>query len=177
MLKAIIRFLMKIYLRLRKLWDPIIIPTKTRDNYKCNMQTFFKRINMLPYKADPLKGLLDHTADPDTFFDDKESGRDCDDWARVASWWGVFHDYKAKEWVICDPSSIRKAFNTMHVITTLSKEDKYYLINYKPQGPFESEEEALNYMQTYLSFQDNRVIVFYREIKLEDGELRHVEAD
>lgn len=176
MLIKIIRFLMKVYLRCRKWWDPIIIPTKTKDNYKCNMQTFFKRVNALPYKQDPLKGLLDHTADPDTFFDDKESGRDCDDWARVASWWGVFHDYKAKEWVICDPSSIKRAFQTMHVITTLEKDGKFWLINYQPQGPFESEELTLDYMKWYPSYKDNRTIVFYREIRLEDGELRHIET-
>lgn len=175
MKKAIVSFLMKVYLRLRRLWDPIIIPTKTRENYKCNMQTFFKRINLLPYKADPLRGLLDHTADPDTFFDEKESGRDCDDWARVASWWGVFHGYKAKEWVICNPKTIRNAFSTMHVITTYEKDGRFWLINYMYQGPFGSEQEALDYMANYKSYADGNVTVFYREIRLEDGEMRHVE--
>ena len=174
MRKAIIRFLMKVYLKIRKHWDPLIIPNKIRYEFEVEMQPFTKRINALPYKSDYMGGLLDNTSDPNTFFDSKEHERDCDDFQRMWSWWGVLNEYSAKEYVICNPSSIRNAFQTMHVIGTLEKDGKFYLTNYYPSGPFDTEEQALEYMNHYLSYSGDRVIVFYRDIKFEDGVIKDI---
>ena len=168
MKKKIIKLLMKVYLSLRKLWDPLKRPSKVLDEYKRDMLDFSKRINSFEYKYDPLKGLIDHTADPNLFFDDtRESGRDCDDFQRQWSWWGVYNGYKAYEYVICEPTTIKNAFSTMHVIGTLYKEDnkKWFLTNYRSYGPFVTEEEALNYMTVFKDYTEDCVIVKYREVK------------
>lgn len=169
MKKSIIKFLMKVYLKMRKGWDPLTVPSKIRDEFNIKMNDFSKRINSMPYKSDPLKGLLDNTADPNTFFDNKEHNRDCDDFQRMWSWWGVFNGYKAKEYVICDPTTVRTAFQTMHVIGTLEKDGKFYLTNYRPSGPFDSEKKALEQMAKYHTYKDDRVIVYYREITMNEG--------
>ena len=164
----ITRFLMKAYLTLRKLWDPLTKPTKVENEYNCSMDQFSKRINSFEYKPDPLNGLLDHTADPNKFFDNtRESGRDCDDFQRQWSWWGKYNGYKSYEYVICDPSTIKKAFSTMHVIGTLQDEKTghWFLTNYKSYGPFVLEEDALLYMANFPSYSENRTIVKYREVK------------
>ena len=159
---------MKMYLTLRKLWDPLKEPTKVREEYNCSKTAFSKRINSFKYKADPLGGLLDHTADPNKFFDDtRESGRDCDDFQRQWSWWGRYNGYKACEYVVCEPTTIKNAFSTMHVIGTLQDEKTkdWYLTNYKIYGPFATEEDALRYITNFQSYTENCIIVKYREVK------------
>jgi len=166
--KSIVKALMKGYLTLRKLWDPKKKPLKVREEYNLSAEKFQDKINSFEYKADPLGGLFDHTADPNKFFDNtKESGRDCDDFQRQWSWWGVYNGYESYEHVICDPSSIKTAFSTMHVIGTLKSKEtsKWFLTNYYIYGPFETEDDALEYMRNFKSYRKNRVTVKYRRIK------------
>lgn len=174
MRKAIIRFFMKIYLKARKHWDPLIIPNKIRDEFNVDSSDFARRINAPPYKSDHLGGLIDNTSDPNTFFDAKEHERDCDDYQRMWSWWGVFNGYNVKEFVICNPTTIRGAFQTMHVIGVLEKEGRFFLTNYYMLGPFTSEDEALGYMEHFLSYKGDRTVVFYRDIKLADGIIKDI---
>lgn len=168
MKKKIIKFLMKIYLTLRKLWDPLKEPTEVREEYNCNRVLFSKRINSFEYKPDPLKGLFDHTVDPNLFFDEtKKSGRDCDDFQRQWSWWGRYNGYKAYEYVVCEPTTIKNAFSTMHVIGTLQDERTkgWYLTNYRIYGSFATEEDALRYITEFQDYTENCIIVKYREVK------------
>ena len=166
--KRVVKALMKGYLTLRKLWDPLKEPLKVRDEYDRTSHEFQERINSFEYKADPLQGLFDHTADPNKFFDDtRESGRDCDDFQRQWSWWGIYNGYESTEYVICDPTSLKTAFGTMHVIGVLKskKTGKYFLTNYRMYGPFDDEEVALDYMKYFNSYKEDRLWVKYREIK------------
>lgn len=166
--KKIVKALMKGYLTLRKLWDPLKEPVKVADEYHRSGSEFSDRINSFEYKADPLGGLFDHTADPNKFFDNtRESGRDCDDFQRQWSWWGRYNGYKAYEYVICDPTTIKTAFSTMHVIGALQDERTrmWYLTNYNIYGPFVTEEDALGYMRNFESYEKDTVIVKYREVK------------
>lgn len=161
---------MKVYLKTVNLFRKIHYPVKYREYYKLSMLNFSDLINSYEYKADPLNGLFDYVAEPDEFFNkDRKEGRDCDDFQRQWSLWGVYNDYVAKEYIICNPSSIKKAFSTMHVIGTLYRDKRYYLSNYTIHGPWKTEEEALDYMKHYPSYKDDRLIVFSREIPKEKG--------
>lgn len=135
--------------------------------YHLDMYKFSEEVNKMPYKADPLGGLIDNVADPETFFDEKDESRDCDDWARQWSIWGINNGYKAYEYVVWNPTNIVKTFSTMHVITILEKEDKFYLMNYVPYGPFSSVEKCMEYMRYFPSYKDNMDFTFSREIKKE----------
>lgn len=114
---------------------------------------------------DPINGLMDNTYDPNKFYEDRNHDRDCDDFQRQWSWYGVYNGYTSKEYVICNPESIKKAFGTMHVIGTLEKENKFWLTNYDLYGPFETEEKALDYMKYFPSYKTDRVVAFYRDVK------------
>jgi len=166
--KKLVKALMKGYLTLRKLWDPLKKPDKVLNEYECSSSKFQEKILSFDYKADPLSGLFDHTADPNNFFDNtKKSGRDCDDFQRQWSWWGVYNGYESVEYVICDPTNIKTAFGTMHVIGVLRNKDtdRFFLTNYNMYGPFESEEKVLDYMQYFPSYEKDRVWVKYRKVK------------
>ena len=167
--KKLVKFLMKGYLGLRKLWDTVKEPTKVREEYNRDSIDFQERINSFEYKADPFGGLFDHTADPNKFFEDtRKSGRDCDDFQRQWSWWGYYNNYISIEYVICDPTTIRTAFRTMHVIGVLKDKNnprRCFLTNYRMYGPFENEDKALDYMKYFESYKKDRVWVKYKEIK------------
>lgn len=160
---------MKAYLNLRKIWDPLRKPNKVMKEYECSSSRFQDRINSFEYKADPLSGLFDHTADPNKFFDNtRESGRDCDDFQRQWSWWGVYNGYESTEYIICDPTTLKSAFSTMHVIGVLRNKEtgRFFLTNYNMYGPFEDEEKALDYMRYFPSYMKDKLWVRYRKVKL-----------
>ena len=164
-----IKKLIRIYLKLtRKLTRDLKLPSnKTRNYFDLSMIEFSKLINSFEYRMDPLKGAIDYIAHPDSFFDkSKKQGRDCDDWSRMWTLWGLYHGYRAYEYVVCDPSSLKTAFNTMHCITVLERKDKFYLMNYKYYGPFSTIEAALNKLKTWPSYSQNLLIVQDRELTL-----------
>lgn len=166
-MQKLIKALMKAYLRIVNLFRKVVYPKDSKFYFEMSKDNFEKEINKFEYKADPIGGLIDYVDTPDHFFNpEKKSGRDCDDWARMWSLWGTYHGYQAREFVVCDPSSIKRAFNTMHVITVLKslKYNKYFLCNYQMYGPFSTEEMALDYLKNWVSYQDNRLVVFSREI-------------
>ena len=158
---------MTVYLRTVNFFRSVKYPEASRIYFIRSREDFEKLINSFEYKADPLRGLCDYVAHPDKFFDrDRKEGRDCDDWARIWSLWGTYHNYRAREYVVCNPSSIKKAFSTMHVITVLQNKatGKWFLANYHWYGPFKTEEEALDYLKNWSSYGDNKLVVFSREI-------------
>ena len=54
----------------------------------------------------------------------------------------------------------------MHVITVLKNKatGKWFLANYNWYGPFQTEEDALDYLKYWQSYKDDRLVVFSREI-------------
>lgn len=166
--KKRIALLMNVYLKAVNAFRPVKFPSINSEKYKLSEKAFSEEINRMEYKADKLGGLIDSVADPDTFFDDSKTfGRDCDDFQRQWSIFGTRNGYVAKEYVVCDPTTFLSAFQTMHVIGTLSKNNKFWLTNYEMYGPFDSEEDALSYMSKFNTYSKNKCIVFSREIKEE----------
>lgn len=166
--KAFVRLGMKVYLTLRKLWDKVPEPTdEFREICMSNdFRQFSDLINQQEYQYDPLHGLLDNTYDYNKFFEERGFGKDCDDWARAWAVWGSLNGYGAKEWVTCSCTSIMNALNTMHVITTISKNGRYYLCNYDIYGPYNSEEEALEVLGCWETHRVDRITEFYRRIDI-----------
>lgn len=166
--KSFVRFCMKVYLFLRKFWDKVPEPSEEMRNLcmSKNFREFSDLINQQEYQYDQLHGLLDNTYDYNKFFEERDFGKDCDDWARIWDVWGVLNGYEAKEWVTCSCTSIVNALNTMHVITTISKDGQYYLCNYDIYGPYSSEQEALDVMGCWESYRDQRITEFYRQIDI-----------
>lgn len=143
----------KEYIKLRNKLNPFQKPNLlVWDKYiNMDMATFSETINKLPYRWDRLHGLVDKTADINTFFDDKEYGRDCDDFARAWLTWAFYNDFKAQEVIITTKDHIA---TKAHVIAIINKEDKYYLCNYKVYGIFSCFDTALNYMKNFPSYSD-----------------------
>lgn len=151
--------LIEIYLYLCKLFRKVEKPEKILDKMNLSMFDFCKQLNSMEYRYDKLHGLLDNVADPDTFFDEKDSDRDCDDWARLWSWWLVYNGYETTEYCVTNPTNLITTFTTMHAITIGHKDNEWWLMNYYYYGPFKSEEEALNYMKNFNSYKDSILIV------------------
>jgi len=123
---------------------------KWKSLYKLDMQAFSKEINSQPYKSDKLGGLLDKTDDIDTFFDDKATDRDCDDYARAWLTWGVHNGFFAQEVII---TTMGHLFTDAHVVCLLTKNGKTWLCNYEPYGPFNTYEEAIVYMKNWKTYE------------------------
>jgi hypothetical protein len=119
--------------------------------YRLDMQSFSKEINSMPYRSDKLGGLLDKTDDVDTFFNDKQSDRDCDDYARAWLTWGVHNGFCAQEVIITTNEHL---FKDAHVICLLTKDTKTWLCNYEPYGSFNSTDEAIMYMKNWNTYKD-----------------------
>ncbi len=102
-------------------------------------------LNPVDYKADWGRGLVDASIPPryaHVFFAELEEGRDCDDFARMWTLWGEKHEYEAREWLV---TSAKKGefFKRAHMVTTLSKYGEHWLVDYKPFGPHNVLEGAL----------------------------------
>ena len=163
-----VKGLITLYLRIAKHFNrKLILPNKSLGYFNLPMIDFSNLINKYPYKSDPLGGAWDYIDKPDEFFNEgKTSGRDCDDWARMWSLWGVYHKYRAYEYVICDASSLKTIFKTMHCFTLLEKDNKCYLLNYRQYGPYRSKEKAIEALIEGWGYSNNSVVVLDREITL-----------
>lgn len=147
--------LLKIYAFIRTFTSPIIwrlTNKRVEDGYEefekfistVDMEEASDILNSKEYISDKLKGALDCSVPrkwAHTFFSDKAKTRDCDDFARMWSLWGSYYGYDVKEWFV-----IERRFKKAHMITTLSKDGEYWLMNYRPYGPHKSLEDALNVM-------------------------------
>ena len=162
--KALISF----YLKLTRFFGRRLrLPEKSKKYFNLSMIDFSNLINKYEYKSDPLKGALDYIDTPDEFFNEnKKSGRDCDDWSRMWSLWGLYHNYRAYEYVICDSSTLKRIFETLHCITVLEKNNKYYLMNYRYYGPYNSLEKALGALCKWKDYSNNPLVVLDREVVL-----------
>ncbi len=104
-----------------------------------SMKDFEELINSYKYYKDPLWGLLDFTIQqPDFFFLERKSARDCDDWARMWYRWAKHRSYEAWEIGIS-----YKIFGAGHMICVFEKDGLYYLADYRIRGKFDSLEKAV----------------------------------
>jgi len=163
-----VKKLLKSYATLRREANPLELPTHnqwlTVKYY--TVEQFSEWINTFGYKADPLGGLIDYTAHPDKFFDrTRKQGRDCDDFARMWSLWGIYNGYTAIEYIVMNPNS---PFKTAHVVTILKWVDitvditfvpNYIMCNYEASKPYMSRKKALNSLKAYVSYVDGLVWV------------------
>ncbi len=154
------KFFVKMYAFLIRIFRRVKISDS--EVYNLSADEFSRKVNSMPYKADPLGGFMDYVADPDLFFDSKRNfGRDCDDWARQWSIWGWHNGYVAEEYIVYNP---KRLFKTSHVVTLLWKDGNCFLANYHLFGPFKTTEDALGYLKNYSSYKDGLDWVFGRRI-------------
>jgi hypothetical protein len=135
------KFLLSVYLKIRKITSPIIYWLMKRTKYK--KVTFpkkwekvkdydakeFERILLeYPYRWDLGKGLIDSSLqEPDFFFIPRKEMRDCDDFARMWFLWAKNKNYPVYEIVTIRDNKIR----TAHVITVFEMNGVYRLANYQ----------------------------------------------
>lgn len=160
--------LISLYLRIARYFGRRLrLPKASRKYFDLSMKDFSDLINKFEYRKDPLNGAIDYISHPDKFFyENKKVGRDCDDWGRLWALWGLYNGYRAFEYVVCDPSTVKQTFATLHCVTLLQKDNKYYLMNYTPYGPFSSEERALEILKYSRSYSNNILVVLDREVTL-----------
>jgi hypothetical protein len=139
------------YVKVRNQMNPYIEPTNPVwcKYLRMNMEEFSIAVNKMPYRWDKLHGLIDETGDINTFWNKKDSDRDCDDTTRAWMTWGVNNGYHAQEVII---STEEHLVTKSHVITILNKDDEYVLCNYTAYVGFSSFSEALNYMKYFPSY-------------------------
>lgn len=170
------KFWLAFYAFWRSLFNPIVwrifykrkednIPALTWD-YACfltsDMELASGYLNEVPYKADKLKGKVDASIPPSyahVFFAELEEGRDCDDFARMWTLWGEKHEYEAREWLV---TSAKKGefFKRAHMVTTLSKYGEHYLMDYRPYGPHNVLDGALEDLSR--RYRDGYIVVEYK---------------
>ena len=143
------KIFVKIYAWFRGLFDkkkPIKDEKLEEFFIESDMKEFSDKINSFEYKSDAIGGLIDVTRSPEHFFDETITvGRDCDDWARMWSYWGNYHGYRAFEYILVNPSAV---FSTAHIITVLKNGTEIILCNYRPiKSGFKTVEEAVEYMK------------------------------
>lgn len=127
------KFLLDVYARHRARRNPIRFSTSDPkwDKYMhMSMNEFADAINQMPYKPDKLGGLIDRTESFSHFLNaEKKSDRDCDDYARMWSLWGLSNGYKIYEVIV---TSKKHFFKDSHVITLLYDGLQFTLCNYRP---------------------------------------------
>jgi len=140
----IFRFTKYLGRELPDVWD------KAKD---LEMNEFHRMIELhskYDYLSDMLGGFLDFSPkEKNFFFLERETSRDCDNWARMWFWWSKYHDYPTWEIAISDTDKpieregLRITVRS-HMLTVSEIEGKYYLFDYHPVGSFSSIKEALN---------------------------------
>lgn len=138
------KFLLEKYAILRARLNPIKLETSHKywnDYMTMPMWAFSDAINSFQYKPDKLKGLIDRTDSFSHFINpDVRSDRDCDDFARMWTMWGIENGYKAIEVIV---TTRKKFFQNSHVVTFLQDKDGYQLMNYRPYPEKDREGERL----------------------------------
>ena len=152
---------MKVYAYFRRMRNPLILPIV--DSWyttysKLTMAKFSKFVNSYNYKSDKCGGLIDRNETFEHFIDESaNSDRDCDDWARMWSLWGIFNGYTAHEFIILNRW---RPFKTAHVITVLEKKGKFYLCNYRHHPAESSLKDAIDIMKDIdLDYSKSMVVV------------------
>lgn len=127
------QFLLNKYAKLRAKLNPIKLDEGNKywkEYMTLPMYSFSTAINLFQYKPDKFKGLIDRTESFAHFIDpDVKSDRDCDDFARMWTMWGIENGYKPIEVIV---TTRKKFFQHSHVVTVLNKGGEFILMNYRP---------------------------------------------
>lgn len=165
-----VKLIMKIYAWIRRKLNPLVLPKAEcwfTTYSKMKIQQYSAFVNSFEYKSDKLGGLLDKTETFEHFIDKTvETDRDCDDWARMWSFWGIYNGFIAHEFILLNP---KHPFKTAHVVTVLEKNDKFTLCNYKYYKAVGSLEEALDLMRSSPSYVDSMLYVVNDEFEPVDN--------
>ena len=117
-----------------------------------SMLEFSKEINLLPYKSDPLWGLIDYTSDMNKFFDTgRTHSRDCDCFARAWCVWAKSNGYSFQEYIVTTEHNI---ILDSHVVAVIHVAGAYYLCNYESYGPYTTEYDALDSIRNWERYKD-----------------------
>lgn len=87
-------------------------------------------LNQFEYKYDKFYGLLDNTQpvdDPQYFFKDLSTDRDCDNWAREWVAYYKYHNKPVQEWIVTNK---KHPFTKSHLIAVVNEGDGWRLLNY-----------------------------------------------
>ena len=144
------KWLLNLYAKLRVKLNPIRLEKDNPewDKYmSSSISEFSSKINKFPYKSDKLGGLIDRTESFSHFIDPNvKSDRDCDDFARMWTMWGICNGYRATEVIV---TSKKHFFKDSHVVTILYKNGRHILCNYKVYASKNSLVEALDYLKSW----------------------------
>lgn len=131
------RTLVKLYAKIRELLEPVTfklfkedveIPKLWDEVKKLSPQDFQNKILSYPYRPDRMGGLLDNTLQcPDYFFADLKHNRDCDDFARMWSWYLKENGGEDITEIIYYGEGIKQS----HVFTVAKIQGMYYIFDYK----------------------------------------------
>lgn len=127
------------------------------------MQKFSDKINAYVYKMDKLGGLLDHAMffeTPNQFFVERDSNRDCDNFARIWAIWAIYHGYEYQEVIV---TTKQRIIRDSHVVTAIHINNYWYLCDYTPYGLYSTKDEAIedivNHWEKYT--EDNLLYEYY----------------
>lgn len=170
--------LLKLFAVIRKLIEPLtwkwfqpkdwqnLEDVKKWDDVKdLSPEEFSKVLNEFEYKYDKISGLLDNTqpvTEPQYFFKNLTSDRDCDNWARQWVIYYKYHNIPCQEWIVTNK---KHPFTNSHLIAVANEGDGWRLLNYyRYPMTHDTAEEAVADIGSSLSYQDGeRLQCLYRD--------------
>ena len=151
-------------------WKDLPDIDKWDDIKDLSPEEYSKVLNKYEYKYDKIQGLLDNTQpvdEPQYFFKDLTTDRDCDNWARQ---WVIYYRYHKKpiqEWIVTNK---KHPFTKSHLVAVVNEGDGWRLLNYhRSPNVYETVEEALGELNRSKSYPDSeRIQALYRDWPVEE---------
>ena len=151
-------------------WKDLPDIDKWEDIKDLSPEEYSKVLNKYEYKYDKIQGLLDNTQpvdEPQYFFKDLTTDRDCDNWARQ---WVIYYRYHKKpiqEWIVTNK---KHPFTKSHLVAVVNEGDGWRLLNYhRSPNVYETVEEALGELNRSKSYPDSeRIQALYRDWSVEE---------
>lgn len=127
-------------------------------------------LNTFEYKYDKIQGLLDNTQpvdEPQYFFKDLTTDRDCDNWARQWVIYYRYHKIPCQEWIV---TNRKHPFTKSHLVAVANEGDGWRLLNYyRSPYSFPTVEDALNELDRSPSYPNSeRLQCLYRDWPVEE---------
>ena len=148
-----------------KNWQSLDDVKKWDDVKDLSPEEYSKVLNEFEYKYDKFCGLLDNTqpvTEPQYFFKNLTTDRDCDNWARQWVIYYKYHNIPCQEWIVTNKSH---PFTKSHLIAVANEGDGWRLLNYEryPKA-HETVEEAVADIGNCLNYNDDiRLQCLYRD--------------
>lgn len=170
--------LLKIFATLRRILEPLtwslFQPKRWRnlpdlekwDELKdLSPSEFSEALNKYEYKYDKIQGLLDNVQpvnEPQYFFKDLTTDRDCDNWARQWVIYYRYHKCPCQEWIVTNRKHL---FTKSHLIAVVNEGDGWRLLNYdRYPNTHKNIEEAISDINSWPSYSDDeRIQCLYRD--------------